>query len=427
MDILCVDSEKEFVQSLEKEGHTVHSAELGYKTGRCCIETAPHEVDAIISNLEKPTCFDIFKWGKGNDNYNCIIETSPTDEIVIIDRKYGQKHEEPRFQLILRNQIKEQPSPFKVDDIIKAITVGGIPLFVFLNESYLKHVGYEYGSTPNFFGVDLQYPRTKAANFNFNDDFVTIFPELLKNHTKLRIPIKYKIEHKPRQRSIDIMYNNIGDIFSKIICHKKGLVWLLPEFKKNDVAILYILQELTYLKNFVLNILLTGQVSPRPKPKSVIIGIDESDFPKKPEVIKEKTGKLKNWDLFICHASEDKEAIARPICNALNERGLSVWFDEFTLKLGDSLRRKIEEGLINSNYGLVILSPDFFAKKWPQDELDGLFSLEQNGRKRILPIWHNIDERGVRKFSPILAGRYAAKSDEGMDVIIAKILDVVSE
>jgi hypothetical protein len=82
------------------------------------------------------------------------------------------------------------------------------------------------------------------------------------------------------------------------------------------------------------------------------------------------------WDIFICHASEDKEAIARPLANALKQAGLDVWYDEFTLTLGDSLRRKIDHGLARSRYGAVILSPHFFAKEWPQRELDGLTTKE---------------------------------------------------
>ena len=68
------------------------------------------------------------------------------------------------------------------------------------------------------------------------------------------------------------------------------------------------------------------------------------------------------WDVFISHASEDKEAIARPLAEALEGRGLLVWFDEFTLAVGDSLRRSIDHGLANSRFGIVILSP-FFLKR----------------------------------------------------------------
>jgi hypothetical protein len=71
---------------------------------------------------------------------------------------------------------------------------------------------------------------------------------------------------------------------------------------------------------------------------------------------------LKKWDIFICHASEDKEEIVRPMAKALLDEGLRVWYDEFTLTLGDHLRRSIDKGLALSRYGLVVLSPNFFAK-----------------------------------------------------------------
>lgn len=107
-----------------------------------------------------------------------------------------------------------------------------------------------------------------------------------------------------------------------------------------------------------------------------------------------------SWDVFICHASEDKEPFVRELAEALRAEGLKVWYDDFTLTIGDSLRRSIDRGLASSNYGLVVLSPHFFAKDWTQRELDGLTALEIAGRKVILPVWHNIDVDEVRRRSP---------------------------
>ena len=67
-----------------------------------------------------------------------------------------------------------------------------------------------------------------------------------------------------------------------------------------------------------------------------------------------------------------------------------MWIDESELFVGDSLRAKIDEGLAQSQFGIVILSPSFFSKHWPQAELDGLAAREANGEKRILPVWHNL-------------------------------------
>lgn len=112
-------------------------------------------------------------------------------------------------------------------------------------------------------------------------------------------------------------------------------------------------------------------------------------------------------DVFISHASEDKDDIVRALAEGLRLAGLDVWYDEFTLRVGDSLRRKIDEGLSASRFGLVVLSPSFFAKEWPQRELDGLVQLEVAGRARILPLWHKVTRDEVASFSPTLADKVA--------------------
>ncbi len=119
------------------------------------------------------------------------------------------------------------------------------------------------------------------------------------------------------------------------------------------------------------------------------------------------------WDLFVSHASEDKEEVVRPLIAALRKENpeLRIWYDEFTLRLGDRLREKIDHGLANSRFGVVVLSPTFLAKKWPLDELEGLFAKEVNGRPIILPIWHGISRRDLMSISPMLANRVAARTD----------------
>jgi len=127
------------------------------------------------------------------------------------------------------------------------------------------------------------------------------------------------------------------------------------------------------------------------------------------------------WDVFICHASEDKEEFVRSLASSLMSLGLKVWYDELTLTVGDSLRRSIDIGLAHSRYGIVVISPNFLRKDWPQKELDGLAALEVNGRKVILPVWHQIDAIGVRKYSPILADRVATTSQKGIEQVTIDI------
>lgn len=109
-------------------------------------------------------------------------------------------------------------------------------------------------------------------------------------------------------------------------------------------------------------------------------------------------------DVFISHASEDKEDVARPLADLLIGRGVEVWYDDFTLTVGDSLRRSIDRGLAGSRFGVIILSPDFFRKEWPQAELDGLVAKQRaSGSKVILPIWHRVTKDDVLAASPTLA------------------------
>jgi hypothetical protein len=134
---------------------------------------------------------------------------------------------------------------------------------------------------------------------------------------------------------------------------------------------------------------------------------------------------LTDWDVFISHASEDKNDFARPLANGLMVRGLKVWFDEFSLNVGDSLRRSIDMGLARSRFGIVVISPNFLKKEWPQKELDGLVAREIGGMKVILPIWHNISADRVREASPMLADKVAASSDRGLDYVIEQILRAI--
>lgn len=130
------------------------------------------------------------------------------------------------------------------------------------------------------------------------------------------------------------------------------------------------------------------------------------------------------WDVFISHAGEDKAAVAIPLYEALTARGLKVWLDKGELRIGDSLRRKIDYGLAHSSFGVVVFSKTFFAKGWPQYELDGIVGLSVAGKQRMLPIWHDISKDEIESQSPSLAdkiGRTTATST------IAEIADEIAE
>jgi hypothetical protein len=135
----------------------------------------------------------------------------------------------------------------------------------------------------------------------------------------------------------------------------------------------------------------------------------------------------KQFDVFISHASEDKDDFVRPFATLLKEKGLKIWYDEFELKIGDKLRRKIDEGLNKSRYGIVILSNFFFSKEWPQKELDGLFAIEDDGQNVILPIWHKISKNEVLRYSPTIADILAINtSNYSVEEIAEKIVEKIN-
>ena len=135
----------------------------------------------------------------------------------------------------------------------------------------------------------------------------------------------------------------------------------------------------------------------------------------------------KEYDVFISHASEDKEEVARPLAEALRKNGLSVWYDEFELKIGDSLRRKIDKGIANSNFGIIVISRDFISKGWTNYELDGLITKAVNGEQTMLPIWHNVTKREVINYSPSLADKLArSTTDFTVEEIADEIADLIN-
>ena len=132
--------------------------------------------------------------------------------------------------------------------------------------------------------------------------------------------------------------------------------------------------------------------------------------------------------VFIAHASEDKEAAARPLAEELRRRGLGVWYDEFVLRVGAGLRREIDRGLASCDAGVVILSKHFFEKEWPQRELDGLTTREVAAKRNILlPVWHGVTTEDVNRYSPLLAGRVAVSTGTGIFEVANQIIAALED
>jgi TIR domain-containing protein len=133
------------------------------------------------------------------------------------------------------------------------------------------------------------------------------------------------------------------------------------------------------------------------------------------------------YDIFISHAHEDRDAVARPLARELERRGLRVWYDETTLTIGDSLRRSVDHALADSRYGVVILSRHFIAKEWTNRELDGLVGRAGHDVKIILPVWHGVSRAEVTAYSATLADLIAVSTDYGIKYVADEICRVVND
>lgn len=134
----------------------------------------------------------------------------------------------------------------------------------------------------------------------------------------------------------------------------------------------------------------------------------------------------RTWDVFISHASEDKDSFVRPLAAALANLGGSVWYDEFSLRIGDSLSRSIDKGLAGSRFGIVVVSQAFLRKPWPEYELRGLVAREVGEDRIILPIWHGVSRQQILEFSPPLADKVALDTRDlsAQDVAIRLLREV---
>lgn len=134
----------------------------------------------------------------------------------------------------------------------------------------------------------------------------------------------------------------------------------------------------------------------------------------------------KKYDIFISHASEDKDYIVRPLAILFERLGVRVWYDEFSLKLGDSLTAAIDKGLQESKYGLLILSKSFLRKNWPDYEYRSLMTREIDGERVILPLWYDVTKEDIKGYSLYLADIKALPiSLHNYRIIIPSILRVV--
>ena len=127
---------------------------------------------------------------------------------------------------------------------------------------------------------------------------------------------------------------------------------------------------------------------------------------------------------FISHDSRDRELVTEKIAFKLQSMLCPVWYDEFTLKIGDNLRESIEKGLKECKKCILILSPNFLSNKgWTKKEFDSIFTREVLEEKNlVLPVWYNVSEDDVYNYSPSLLNIKGIQWDENnIDKICSKL------
>ena len=130
---------------------------------------------------------------------------------------------------------------------------------------------------------------------------------------------------------------------------------------------------------------------------------------------------------FISHDSRDKDAFVRELAHELAKNFCTVWYDEFSLKVGDSLRANIERGLRETKKCIVILSPNFLSNEgWGRAEFDSVFTREILERQNvILPVWLNVAVKDVYNYSPRLADKVGLSSSLGVVEVARRLANAV--
>lgn len=138
---------------------------------------------------------------------------------------------------------------------------------------------------------------------------------------------------------------------------------------------------------------------------------------------------METRDVFLCHASEDKATTVEPVVAALKRRGLSFWYDNAEIRWGDSVTKKVNEGLAMSRYVIVVLSPEFMKKPWPQRELYSILNIEAStGEVRILPMLCGSasERKQILERLPLLNDKFYITWSGDPEIVVSALLERIS-
>ena len=408
LEILAIDCDPRTIFSLESGGATVRTASFGYADGHRYCGVPPHEVDMIVFDLSTPACYDMNYWGAmaGVSNSNYRVTIVPPEQATWETQLVGlppNRVQRWRYAMVDDMQITHMngPSPFGPADVRRAIEAAGVPLVMFLNPSWALRVGRS--DFPNVCGFVWRIKPAKSSRIATSEPMTTVLAEV-----PPVFPIATAIDSAPRPVSLSdttqlatstLVEDRVGNVFGQVAELGAGRIWLLPPTEDNGRAVLALTRLL--------------HASPAPSAQApptgpVYVAPVASEEPSAPEV----------YDVFISHASEDKVAFVEPLAKFLRAYGVKVWYDRFIFKPGDSISGRIDEGLSSSRYGVVVLSPAFFEKRWTDAEYRALLALQNSdadGRRRIIPVWHGVTREDIAKRSPLLLDTFAIDSKLGIE------------
>jgi hypothetical protein len=127
--------------------------------------------------------------------------------------------------------------------------------------------------------------------------------------------------------------------------------------------------------------------------------------------------------VYLAHATEDKP-VAEPLAEGLVERGIPVWYDNWEIGYGDSLRRKMEQGLGDCTHFIVLLTATSIGKPWVNEEIDAGLMSAVEGTAKFIGLRHQLSLNSV---SPFLRTRLTPEyvpGPEGLDALVGEIYGV---
>ena len=132
---------------------------------------------------------------------------------------------------------------------------------------------------------------------------------------------------------------------------------------------------------------------------------------------------------FISHDSRDKDSLVRNLALELSKLMCPVWYDEYSLQVGDSLRASLEKGLKETRKCIVVLSPNFLSNNgWGRAEFDSVFTREILEKSNVmLPVWHNVTFNDVYEYSPRLADKVGLNSALGAEALAKKLANAIRQ